>query len=439
MPTDTINNESKSNSKEQSVLNLSVRQFYFLEYYYILLKSISKFDEIEQVFHSFKLLKQEHYLGESRFKKLTVEAENLTPTQENRYRYTFKQVIEDSKDFKLIKEVDDSLFLTEQGSLLLEMFGTDKFKHTLFTLMENKSFAFRYLLNTMYDANKSKSGLLIFPIYSPYQLDFKRSDIKTAGDIRRYTVVLQRQLEKDIREHLGIIRELTKKNKVLLSRLHESGILPMSDTETFNPAKYNSIVSRCRKYWLDYFLKDVYGFSLSNSAFDLWIYRGKQVGVLQVTESYPNFNGRIVYPTSVVAKSASSTDFRNVYKYPNGESLFVHVPKGENGLSDFVDCLLEGYLSLRRTHRSYFINLTLLRELVCYNMKVSEVVFGSLLERAYQMNLEGELKVSISLEVDRLPAETKATYQKQEPVMVEGRYRNIIAIDVTKDSKSHGK
>jgi hypothetical protein len=55
--------------------------------------------------------------------------------------------------------------------------------------------------------------------------------------------------------------------------------------------------------------------------------------------------------------------------------------------------------------------------MVCYNMKISEYVFQELLDSVYRANLSGNLKIKISLEVDRLPEETKAMYLKQEPVM----------------------
>ena len=61
--------------------------------------------------------------------------------------------------------------------------------------------------------------------------------------------------------------------------------------------------------------------------------------------------------------------------------------------------------------------------------------FELFLDTIYKMNLAGELKIRISLEVDKLPEETKAMYLKQEPVMVDGKYRNIIAIDVAKEAK----
>jgi hypothetical protein len=41
------------------------------------------------------------------------------------------------------------------------------------------------------------------------------------------------------------------------------------------------------------------------------------------------------------------------------------------------------------------------------------------------------------MEVDKLPEETKAMYLTKEPVMIDGKYRNIIAIDVSKRGRTH--
>ncbi len=65
-------------------------------------------------------------------------------------------------------------------------------------------------------------------------------------------------------------------------------------------------------------------------------------------------------------------------------------------------------------------------------LKISEYIFEGFLDHAYKLNLAGKLAVRISLEVDKLPEETKAMYLTKEPVMVDGKYRNIIAIDVAK-------
>jgi hypothetical protein len=71
---------------------------------------------------------------------------------------------------------------------------------------------------------------------------------------------------------------------------------------------------------------------------------------------------------------------------------------------------------------------------VCYRLRISEAVFGTFLDHTYKLNLAGKLggRISISLEVDKLPEETKAQYLVKEPVMIDGKYRNIIAIDVAK-------
>jgi hypothetical protein len=142
-----------------------------------------------------------------------------------------------------------------------------------------------------------------------------------------------------------------------------------------------------------------------------------------------------VFPTAVVLPAISSPDFERVFSYQDGQVLSVHEPRGEKSRDEFVDALVRGYFSIRRANRNYFINLAALREMVCYAQKISSGTFERLLEEVYRLNLQGVLKVSISLEVDRLPEETNAMYLKQEPVMVDGSYRNIIAIDVSKKDK----
>src|SRR3972149_386735 len=98
----------------------TVKKFYFLEYFYVLLQSVEKYSSLDQVFNSFKRLKQEHRLGESKYKRLTADSEDLSPARLNRYRYTFEQVIEEAKEYDLISEDSDhQLHLAENGRRLL--------------------------------------------------------------------------------------------------------------------------------------------------------------------------------------------------------------------------------------------------------------------------------------------------------------------------------
>ena len=418
----------------------SVRKFYFLEYFYILLRSVEKQARREEISTSFKMLKQKHRLGESKYKRLTADGEVLTPKQQQRYDYTFRQVVEESREYRLVSQGGgDTLRLTDKGKDLLRIHDEQGFEHflrALATLMEDHFGAFRNLVEFMYETNRQRSGVLIFPHYSPLELAFRRRDIQTTGDIQRYAGKLVKRLEDDIHRHLNRTINLAKPNREILDRLVGDEILPSAPGDRFRPRDYNKITKRIRDFWITFFLRTLYECPLAMSTFDLWVYRAKQVGVIHVTEFYPFTNGKLVYPTAVVLPRAASGDFCSIYDYDDGSQLFLHEPDAETFQEQFVDELVKGYFKLRSVSRNYFINLASLREAVCYALKISSGTFERLLNDVYRLNLQGTLRISISLEVDKLPEETNAMYLKREPVMVDNSYRNIIAIDVTKGDKS---
>lgn len=418
----------------------SVRKFYFLDYFYILLRSVEKQSRRDDIFASFKMLKQKHRLGESKYKRLTDDGEVLTPTQQHRYNYTFKQVVEESREYKLVSQGEENtLKLTDKGKTILQIHdeqGFEAFLHALATLMEEHFGAFRILVEFMYQTNPRRSGVLIFPHYSPLELDFRRQNIQTTADIQRYAGKLAKQLERDIQKYLNRTISLTVPNEEILDRLVNDEILPAAGDALFLARDYNKITKRIRDFWITYFLRTLYESPLTMSTFDLWVYRAKQVGVIHATEFHPFTNGKLVYPTAVVLPRAASADFRSIYNYDDGNHLYLHEPDVDKFQETFVDELVKGYFKLRGVSRNYFINLASLREAVCYALKISSTTFENFLNEVYRLNLQGELQISISLEVDKLPEETNAMYLKREPVMVDGRYRNIIAIDITNGGKS---
>lgn len=417
-----------------------VKKFYFLDYFYVLLRSVEKYSNIDRVFDSFKELKQINRLGESKYRKLTVENKNLSKVQLNRYRFTFEQVIMESESYNLIEKDDSSIIITNKGKHLIKIYdqeGSYEFNKEIFFLMEQKHNSYYYLINLFYEMNKKNTGLMIFPIYSPRKLGFNKSDIKTTKDVKEYAKRLQKKIEEDIQKYIGKDIDLTEGNNEIFMKLVKSNIVKRNDSDDFDLNKYNKMTKRYRDYWLSYFLREIYGCRYSYSAFDIWAYRGKQIGIMQATEFHPDFNGRIVYPTSVILESTESKDFRQLYVYPNNKKLFVHQPTEEKSNEEFVDALVQAYYEIKRRNQLYFINLISLREIVCFKMKISERLFQELLDDTYRLSLENQTKIQISLEVDRLPEETNAMYLKREPVMIGGKYRNIIAIDITKREKEN--
>jgi len=418
----------------------SVKKFYFLDYIYILLDSIKRHSKFEDIFVSFVELKTRYRLGESKYKKLTADIEEITDGQIRRFLYTFKQVLEESTGYDLVdcSNLKD-IRLTQTGKALLRLYnnqGALAFNEHLLKFMEKQYGAFRYINKKLYSANKNFPGLLFLPSYSPRQLGIERKDIKSSSDFIRYTLLLVDKLENDIEEIIGERRNLKSENDKIIKRLISTGLLSSDYSTYFNPEKYNVITKRIRDAWMAYFLLKIYHYKYSMASFDIWTYRGKQIGTLHATEFHPYFQGKIVYPLSVVMKSVSSPDFSEIFKYDDGNILFLHKPEwSPNNQERFVDSIVKAYFDLRKTYRSYFVNLIALREIVCFSMKISEKTFEEFINLTYALNLNGKLPIRISFEVDKLPEETTAMYLKREPVMIDKKYRNIIAIDATKGGK----
>ncbi|RZK25757.1 MAG: hypothetical protein EOO43_04685 [Flavobacterium sp.] len=412
----------------------SVKKFYFLEYFYILLKSVKQFSNKDEIFESFRVYKDGFQLGESKYKKLGSTGEELTRERLLRYEYTFKEVIEESELYGLIKRKQDEYFITKEGDDLIRKYETnvEDFNFSIFNFIESKLFGFYYLVSSCYKANRSKQGLLIFPIYSPPKLDIQKKQITKTKDVINYINVLTKKIAQDINEHLDIQADLNSAKDNLISKLQSAELISESLEAGFNTENYNVILKRIRDFWLSYFLNEVYKIQMSISYFDIWCYRGRQLGIMNATEFYYNFDGKIIYPISILSQGVSNPDFKNIYQYPDGNCLYIHSPKFDNIIEQFTKSVYESYIDLKSRYKTYFINLADLRDLVCFKLKISYENFASFLENLYQLNLRNEVKIKISLEGDKLPSETKAMYLKREPIMVDGRICNIIAVDIKK-------
>lgn len=404
------------------------RKFYFIEYFYIFLKSIRETSSNDRAFDLFRQLKEELALGESKFKTRARTQGDPTKRQLERYRYTFNQVAEESRTYKLAKGNKESTYgLTNDGQELLDAYGTPDFRFGIIERMERHYGAFRYLLETMYRSNPNNGGVLLFPLYSPLELGIQKRDITCAEHLKNYGDELGARVKNDLATLTGTTIDLPDANKTIIPKLKEAEKLPADDRRPFPRNEYTAIISRYRKFWFSYLLQNVYGVELSESTFEVWVYRGKQLGTINVTEQYPGLNGRLAYPVSIVRDSAGE-DFCTAFSY-NDATLWLHEPSPDSFLNRFVDNLTEAYVSQRRSAQSYFTSLYVLREIVCLKCKLSEKRFELLLNAAYEQSIQGALRIRISLEVDRTPGETSATYLRREPVLIRSQPFNIIGID----------
>ena len=432
-----------------------VKKFYLLEYFLILLKSIELYSDQNDIFESFKKMKKEYQLGESKYKKISNEEDDKpTKTQNIKFRYTFEQVLHEAINYNLIekkelfdlspvvrntakkiKELERSkkVFLTQNGEKALLEYSKGRFYFNvfLFKLMEDKHKAFYEIVKLCYNDSSLKNGLLIFPIYSGLKLGFDKSTFTTNQHVLDYSKELVKKLEIDIKDYTNKNISLADAEVKLISKLKQDKIITDNPLERFQPKLYNAALSRFRKFWLSYFLNNLYDYKYSFSTFSIWIERAKQIGILHTTEFFPDFSGRLVFPTSVIHTQINNSDFERIYDYPTGESLCIHKPQWDNlnNQDEFVKVLQDEFLFLQKTRKTHFINLLDLKERVCFKKRIPGFVFDDFLEKTYTMNLKGEIRVKISLEADKLPQETSAMYLKREPILVNGTYKNIISIN----------
>ncbi|MDX2173608.1 MAG: hypothetical protein SFY56_10825 [Bacteroidota bacterium] len=415
---------------------VAIRKFYFLEYFDILLKSFEYSTIPETAIDMFIVLKDKKQLGESKYKKNHNTTDYSSIHTIKHLTYTFDEVLSESLDLKLVEKKGKEINISPLGNKLLGISktkGLDKFNLEIFKLMEQKTNGFRYLIESCYNGNPTKNGLLAFPVYSPLKLGISKDEIVyNKNGLNNYFKVLQEKLESDIKIYLGIDLNIENANKSLAKRINTSGLIDNYNYSTSIFANYNKIIKRTRDYWINYFLKEIYKFDLSLSYFELWVYRSKQLGIINTHEFYPGFNGKIVYPISVLMDEKANTDFKELYSYEDGAKLYFHAPKWSSNQNEFVDILFRSYHDIKARTKSYFISLHDLRDMVCFKMKIAEKAFDEFLRKAYQLNLKNQLKIKISLETDKLPEENKAIYLMREPVLISGKPKNIIAIELKK-------
>ena len=161
-------------------------------------------------------------------------------------------------------------------------------------------------------------------------------------------------MENDVDRFLNKKVSLISQNEVLLQNLYKSNLLGPDPHDKFDPNYYNVITKRFRDHWLRFFLTQLYNYEFSLPSFELWVYRGKQIGIINATEFYPGINGRIVYPTSVVLNEVHSKDFKKIYKYNDGSAIFMHTPEIESNEDEFIDKLVDGYFELKKNKQKLF-------------------------------------------------------------------------------------
>lgn len=410
------------------------KRFYFIEYYALLLEAINKYSIVAQAQTEFIYQKNSHYLGLSRYRKISSNIEDGTLLKsKDQYEYTFSQVLLECKNFNLVQEDKQTktLLLTIDGSKLLTAYKNNKlqYKEILLQLMERKYNAFSYLLDKFYKISPKKSGLIIFPNYSPNDLGFSKSEFLTVGIVHKYIRKYEQRIVDDVKKYINQNYKITNETSELIAELKDKNYISDNFQESFNLKKYNAVVRKTQIFWRNRLL-NFYGINSRWQSFEIWIYRAKQLGILNTTPFYPDFLGQIIYPVSVITTKEliNKPDYRFVLNYKNEKYLYKREVQWERIENDFFNELWNVYTELKKRNRINFLSLHNIKEIVCYNLKISYEQFSEFLNKAYEKSLNSNTSYTISLEADKLPEETNAIYIKREPIFINGKNRNIISL-----------
>lgn len=406
----------------------SIKKFYFLDYFPILLNIILKYNIKDEIYKQFVINKEINKLSVSKYRKTRVNYEDKIS---HRFVYTFNQVLEELELYKLIIINSNGIFLNDKGKDLQSKFESnnfDLFYKDLFYLMEIHHFGYYKLITEFYKLNSN--GLWIFPIYSPSRLGILKKDLKTNQDIINYIQKQSVNISNDLFNILKINKNLESQVLNIINKLTRDNLLNNDELQLIDQNNYYKIIKRIRDIWLNYLIKDVYNLNISLSYFEIWCYRGKQFGLINITEFYPNFSGRMVYPISIITETLTSLDFIEFFKYNNNKKLFIHEPEINKIQEYFTKILFESYLELKKVKKVNFIQIADLREIVCFKIKISYKHFQALLESVYLLNLNNKTSIKISIESDKSPEESNLSYITREPVIINNKIRNIIAINL---------
>ena len=413
---------------------LYAKRFYFIEYYALLLEAIDKFALIAQAQREFIKQKNSNFLGLSRYRKISTNVEDGTLLKsKDQYEYTFSQVLLECKNFNLLQENKETkeILLTDDGQKLLQAYKTNKaqYKKLLLHIMEKKYNAFHYLLNKFYNISPKKSGLIIFPNYSPTDLGFNKNDFKTNQAVYDYIKSYEQKIINDVKKYINQDITISSESQQLIYELQEKQYISENRSFKFDIKKYNAVVRKTQVFWRNRLLQ-FYGIKGRWQSFEIWIYRAKQMGLLNTTPFYPDFLGQIIYPISLITSKEikNSANYEKVMQYSNGDMLYRRNLLWNTIENDFYNELWNVYSELKKRNRINFLSLHNIKEIVCYNLKISYEQFSEFLNIAYRKSLKGSTSYTISLEADKLPEETNAIYIKREPIFINGKNRNIISL-----------
>ena len=158
--------------------------------------------------------------------------------------------------------------------------------------------------------------------------------------------------------------------------------------------------------------------------FEIYCSRGSTLGLLNYTDRLDGTFGRVVYATSWTAAASVPEWIKPASLTPldaGPETYLLHTPSWSRIKSRFLSEIVRGYERLNTQKRSLYVVIADLRDIVCYQLRLSDAQFDRFLTKMYHDSMQGKLTtVRVSLEADEVKEVRGAQSTKRNPVYLGG-------------------
>ena len=176
-------------------------------------------------------------------------------------------------------------------------------------------------------------------------------------------------------------------------------------------------------------------------AFTVWCPRLSELEFIFYTDYHPRITGRLIVPCGAFRYAPGTPDFEEIsgVRDRTGRTLFLFQPSWDRMKSRFLAALLAVYRDESRRVGAFYVSLLAVRDEVCRQLRLSNLLFDSLLERAYEEAIRETAVIgrqfSISLESDIRPEQQSAVGLNQRPVYIYRVPHSLIAIGTNRSAR----
>lgn len=190
-------------------------------------------------------------------------------------------------------------------------------------------------------------------------------------------------------------------------------------TSVYRRARLQSVLN-------DLLLDFLFGDISSPRDIEIWQARMDWAG-LSLTARYIGGSPRWWFPVGAFRFQSESSFIPIPGIESDGRTYYCYSPNWDAAGQQFCSILYASYFEQQRREHVEYVSLPAVRDRVCMRMRISNHLFASLLQVALNEAMRGSLSFTLSLEVDRTPAE-RNRQGASLPILIDGSPRHIIAI-----------